>query len=91
MASEGIVRARIDSDLKREANLVLSEMGLSMSDAIRLLLVRVVAERALPFAVRVPNAETQHAMRDARQGRTTSFSGVAALMADLNTDEPESL
>jgi len=87
MAAAEIVRARIDSDLKKEASAVLSDMGLSVSDAIRLLFVRVASEKALPFDVRVPNAETQAAMRDAREGRVTRVSTVAALMADLDSDD----
>jgi DNA-damage-inducible protein J len=87
MAAAEIVRARIDSELKMKASAVLSEMGLSVSDAIRLLLVRVAAEGALPFDLRVPNVETQAAMRDARQGNVRRFDTVAALMADLNTDD----
>lgn len=67
MAAAEIVRARIDSDLKKEASAVLSGMGLSVSDAIRLLFVRVAAEKAMPFDLRVPNTETQAAMRDVRE------------------------
>jgi len=87
MAAAEIVRARIDSDLKKEASAVLSGMGLSVSDAIRLLFVRVAAEKAMPFDLRVPNAETQAAMRDAREGRVTRVSNVSALMADLEADD----
>jgi DNA-damage-inducible protein J len=87
MAAAEIVRARIDSDLKKEASAVLSGMGLSVSDAIRLLLVRVAAEKAMPFDLRVPNAETQAAMRDVREGRVTRVSNVSALMADLDADD----
>lgn len=87
MAAAEIVRARIDSNLKKEASAVLSGMGLSVSDAIRLLFVRVAAEKALPFDLRVPNAETQAAMRDAREGRVTRVSNVSALMADLDADD----
>ena len=49
MASDTVVRARIDRDVKAEAAKVLAEMGLSVSDAIRLLLVRVAVKQALPF------------------------------------------
>ena len=87
MAAAEIVRARIDSDLKKEASAVLSGMGLSVSDAIRLLFVRVAAEKAMPFDLRVPNTETQAAMRDAREGRVTRVSNVSALMADLDADD----
>lgn len=87
MAATDVVRARIDSDLKKEATAVLSGMGPSVSDAIRLMLVRVAAERALPFEVRVPNGKTQAALRAARQGEVARFDDVATLMADLNDSE----
>lgn len=87
MSAAEVVRARIDPDLKREATAVLSEMGLSVSDAIRMMLVRVAAEHALPFEVRTPNKETKAAMRAARKGDAAHFDNVAALMADLNDDE----
>jgi DNA-damage-inducible protein J len=87
MPAIDVVRARIDTRLKKEATAVLSEMGLSVSDAIRLMLVRVVSDKALPFDVRIPNAETQAAMRDIQAGKVTRFNSVEALMADLNDDE----
>ncbi len=84
MAAAEVVRARVESELKKEATAVLSGMGLSVSDAIRLLLVRVAADKALPFDLRIPNAETQAAMRDIQAGKVTRFDSVADLMADLN-------
>ena len=87
MVAAEVVRARIDADLKKEATAVLSGMGLSVSDAIRLLLVRVVSEKALPFDVRVPNAKTQAAMREAREGKVERFDSVDALMAGLNAGD----
>ncbi|WP_397605178.1 type II toxin-antitoxin system RelB/DinJ family antitoxin [Sphingorhabdus sp.] len=89
MAAVDVVRARIETGLKREATAVLSAMGLSVSDAIRLMLVRVVSDKALPFDVRVPNAETQAAMRDIQEGKVKRFDSVDALMADLNDDETD--
>lgn len=86
MASVDVVRARIETGLKKEATVVLAAMGLSVSDAIRLMLVRVVSDKALPFDVRIPNAETQAAMRDIQDGNVTRFDSVEALMADLNDD-----
>jgi DNA-damage-inducible protein J len=64
MAADSVVRARIDGQVKEKATAVLAEMGLSVSDAIRLLLVRVAAEKALPFPVRVPNATTEAAFQE---------------------------
>jgi DNA-damage-inducible protein J len=87
MPTIDVVRARIDTGLKKEATAVLSAMGLSVSDAIRLMLVRVVSDKALPFDVRIPNAETQAAMRDIQQDKVARFDSVEALMADLNDDE----
>jgi DNA-damage-inducible protein J len=86
MPAVDVVRARIETGLKKEATAVLAAMGLSVSDAIRLMLVRVVSDKALPFDVRIPNAETQAAMRDIQDGKVTRFDSVEALMADLNDD-----
>jgi len=84
MASLDIVRARIDSDLKRDATAALAEMGLTVSDAIRLLFVRIAAEKALPFDVRTPNATTQAALEAADRGEVSKFESVDALLDDLN-------
>ena len=58
MAENSVVRARIDETVKNEAAAVLAGMGLSISDAFRMLLVRIAAEKQFPFDVRVPNALT---------------------------------
>ena len=62
-ASDTVVRARIDGHVKKEAAPVLYQMGLTVSDAIRLLMVRIAREKALPFDVRVPNLFTTAAKR----------------------------
>jgi DNA-damage-inducible protein J len=87
MPAEEVVRARIDAQVKAEAAAVLDAMGLSMSDAIRLLLVRVAKDKALPFAVKVPNAETRQAIVELEAGEGARFESVEALMADLNADD----
>jgi DNA-damage-inducible protein J len=84
MAATEMVRARIESGLKQRASAVLADMGLSMSDAIRMMLVRIAAERALPFEVRIPNRETEEALQAADLGQVKSFGSVASLMEDLN-------
>lgn len=81
------VRARIDADTKARATDALSAMGLSVSDAIRLLMFRVADERCLPFTVKAPNATTRRAIADLEAGRCQSFPTVEALMADLNADD----
>jgi DNA-damage-inducible protein J len=83
MASDTVVRARIDGQVKEKAAKVLAGMGLSVSDAIRLLLVRVAAEKALPFEIKVPKGETQGAMSELEHGTGWSFYSVAELMTDL--------
>jgi DNA-damage-inducible protein J len=87
MASDTVVRARIDGQVKEKAAKVLADMGLSVSDAIRLLLVRVAAEKALPFEIKVPNTETRAAMAELEQGAGAEFDSVAELMADLNAED----
>lgn len=86
-ATDTYVRARIDSATKRRAADALASMGLSISDAIRLLMLRVVDERRLPFEVKVPNETTRKAMAELEAGKGRSLSSVDALMADLNAED----
>ena len=79
-----LVQARVNSDVKEEASAVLAAMGLSVSDAVRLLLTRVAREKALPFAPLVPNAETIAAMKEARAGNLARFDDVESLLDDLH-------
>jgi DNA-damage-inducible protein J len=87
MATDAVVRARIDGLVKEEATLVLDKMGLSVSDAIRMLMIRIAREKALPFDVRVPNEETLAAMRELETGGGKRLNTVADLMTDLNEDD----
>lgn len=87
MAATEMVHVRVDKRVKAQAAKTLSAMGLSVSDAVRVLLTRVAAEKALPFEVRVPNAATKAAMQEARKGGLQSFDNVPALMADLNAED----
>ena len=82
-----MVHVRIDRRVKERASKTLAEMGLSVSDAVRVLLTRVAAEKALPFEVKVPNAATAAAMQEARKGKLPSFENVSELMADLNAED----
>lgn len=81
------VRARIDTRTKKRAAAALAAMGLSTSDAIRLLMMRVADERRLPFEVKAPNATTRKAIAELEAGEGKRFSGVDTLMADLNADD----
>ena len=87
MSANAVVQARIDQETKDEAALVLAAMGLTISDAVRLMLVRVARDKVLPFEPLSPNAETIEAMREARTGGLPSFDSVEALMADLNAED----
>ena len=66
MAATAFVRARIDENLKDEAAAVLAEMGLTVSDVVRMTLTRVAKDKALPFDLKIPNAETRSAMDESR-------------------------
>jgi len=81
------VRARIDSATKKRAADALASMGLSISDAIRLLMLRIVDERRLPFEVKAPNETTRKAIAELESGKGKRFTNVGALMADLNADD----
>jgi DNA-damage-inducible protein J len=87
MPTNAVVRARIDERTKEEAAVVLAAMGLTVSDAFRILLTRIAREKALPFEPLVPNAETIAAMQEARRGKLASFATVDELMADLNAPD----
>ena len=84
MAANALVQARIDGAVKEEAAAVLASMGLTVSDAVRLLLTRVAKEHALPFDPLIPNEQTVQAMKEARRGNLASFKDVDALVTDLN-------
>ena len=86
MRENAVVRARIDEATKTEAAAVLAAMGLSLSDAFRLLLKRIAAEKALPFEPLVPNPETVEAMKAARRGDLVTAGKPANLLASLNAD-----
>jgi DNA-damage-inducible protein J len=87
MAANAEVRARIDARVKEEAAAIYAAAGLTLSDAFRMLLMRTVAERALPFDPLVPNAETIEAMKAARRGEVVKLGGLEELMADLHADD----
>jgi DNA-damage-inducible protein J len=86
MTTNAVVRARIDEHIKEEAASVLASMGLTVSDAFRMLLTRIAREHALPFEPLIPNQKTIDAMKEARRGRLKSFNTVRSLMDDLNNE-----
>ncbi len=82
-----VVRARIDEKTKQEAAAVIDAIGLTVSDAFRLMMVRIATEKRLPFEPPVPNAETIAAMEAARRGDLATVDDVDGLMADLHADD----
>ncbi len=82
-----VVRARIDEQIKDDATAVLSSIGLTVSDAFRLMMVRIATEKRLPFEPMVPNAETIAAMEAARRGEVVRVGGIDNLLADLNAED----
>ena len=81
------VRARIDSRTKELAKDALEAMGLTVSDAIRLLMVRIAEEQRLPFNVKVPNINTRKAIAELEAGNGKRINTIDELIADLNADD----
>jgi len=82
-----LVQTRINPEIKEEATAVLQAIGLTVSDAVRLMLTRVARDKALPFELLTPNETTIAAMREARAGNLKSFNSVEALMDDLHAED----
>ena len=68
MAKTETIRARVEPGLKQQAEAVLGELGLSATEAITLFYRQVTMHRGLPFEVKIPNAETAEALRQAEEG-----------------------
>jgi DNA-damage-inducible protein J len=86
MTANSIVRARIDEQTKKEAAAVLEAMGLTVSDAFRLMMVKIAKEKALPFEPLVPNKETIDAIKAARRGELTTVGPPGKLIASLKAE-----
>ena len=82
-----MVQARINEQVKEDASSVLAAMGLTVSDALRMLLIRIARQKALPFEPLVPNAETIEAMRAARAGKMITVASIDTLLRSLNESD----
>jgi DNA-damage-inducible protein J len=82
-----VVRARIDEHVKEEASAVLATIGLTVSDAFRLMMVRIAKDKALPFEPLAPNPETVEAMKAARRGEVVTVGSPGDLLTSLNADD----
>ena len=87
MAATEMVHVRVEKRIKTQAAKTLAQMGLSVSDAVRVLLTRVAAEKSLPFEVKLPNRATVAAMQEARKGGLPSVTRVSDLIAELNAED----
>ncbi len=87
MAIKPVVRARIDEHTKAEAEAILASIGLTVSDAFRMMLIRIVKEKALPFEPLVPNDETIEAIKAARRGELSKAGGPDRLLEKLNAGD----
>lgn len=86
MATTTMVHVRVDEQVKAQATEALATMGLSVSDAVRVFLMRVAAEKQMPFALKVPNVETRAAMDEADEfvhARRARFDTATELFDDL--------
>ena len=91
MTQSTMLHVRVEEDIKAQATEALAAMGLSVSDAVRILLKRVVTEQAFPLELKVPNAETLAAMQEARalmQARSARFSSARELIDALEESVP---
>jgi DNA-damage-inducible protein J len=83
----GMIRARVKPEVKIQAEGILARLGLNASDAVRLFYQQVILRRGLPFDVRIPNAATRKALRDADAGRNmTWYRNVDEMFKDLSAD-----
>jgi len=85
-ATTTMVHVRVDENIKLQAAETLAAMGLTVSDAVRVFLTRVVADQQLPFEIKAPNAVTQAAMLEADElieARRVRFNSSQALLNEL--------
>lgn len=87
MATNSVVRARIDEHVKAQAEAVLASIGLTVSDAFRMMMIRIAKEKALPFEPLVPNDETIEAMKAARRGELFTVGHPDNLLEKLNAGD----
>ena len=87
MATNSVVRARIDEHVKAQAEAVLASIGLTVSDAFRMMMIRIAKEKTLPFDPLVPNDETIEAMKAARRGELVTAGAPDRLFEKLNAGD----
>ena len=87
MSANALVTTRIDETIKEEATVVLKAIGLTVSDAVRLLLTKIAQDHVLPFDIAIPNKTTIKTIKESRTKKLKKFDSVKDLMADLNEED----
>lgn len=87
MTINTVVRARINKQIKEEAAIVLTAIGLTVSDAFRIVLTRIAKEKTFPYEPLKPNEETIAAMKAARGGKLVTVGKIDRLLDSLNEDD----
>ena len=82
-----LVQARVDGEIKAQAAAALADVGLTVSDAVRILLTKVAREKMMPLELLTPNASTLAAMKEAREGDLPRVRTVEELFEELNADD----
>ena len=86
MATTTMIHVRVDEKIKAQATETLATMGLTVSDAVRVFLTRIVADRELPFAIKAPNTNSRAAIAEAKdiiKSHHARFATADALIDDL--------
>ena len=84
MAQDSVVRARIDEKTKRQAEKVFAACGMTLSDAIRIMLTKTAKEKEIPFSIHTPNAKTIRAIKDAQKGKVSRVKDLEELLKQIN-------
>ena len=82
MSQDAVIRARVNGKIKEQAAAVLASMGLTISDMMRITLIKVAQDKALPFSL-TPNEETKAAMRELDEGKGKRFKSADDLFSEL--------
>jgi DNA-damage-inducible protein J len=84
MAQDSVVRARIDEKTKKQAEKVFAACGMTLSDAIRIMLTKTARDKEIPFSIHVPNSKTKKAIREAQSGKMYRAKDLEELLKRMN-------
>ena len=85
MAKTAMAHARLTPEIKKKAEAILKDLGISISAAYELFYRQIIAHQGIPFDLRIPNSDTLHAMQDAREGKGKKYDSVKEMLDDLET------